>query len=132
MQSSSSITEAKTFDIKFVPDGDPLNQFRMKLPDSKYVAFLAVGVNEKGENFAHTLAMREMDEALSLTNLVEATKKILGTSYGVLLRHKRIMDGHSEKFSDEAMEAARQELLTMKPDQRRSKLSSRHGHKMKF
>ena len=51
--------------------------------------------------------MRELESSVSLDNLIDATKKMLGTSYGVILRHKRIMDGHTDKLSEGAIESAK-------------------------
>ena len=67
--------------------------------------------SDNGENCAHTLAMREFEDSTTLQNLIEATKRMLGTSYGVILRHKRIMDGHLEKLSQGAIESAKAYLM---------------------
>ena len=55
--------------------------------------------------------MMDFSDEVNYKNLIEATKKICGTSYGLILRHKRIMDGHSEKFSDLALDKAKGTLF---------------------
>ena len=61
-----------------------------------------------GVNYACNLALLGSDfPADGYDNLIEATKKICGTSYGLILRHGRIMDGHADKFSEFAIVDAR-------------------------
>ena len=67
--------------------------------------------------------MREFEDSVSLQNLIDATKKMLGTSYGVILRHKRIMDGHLEKLSEGAIESARSALMDLDSNDRATILS---------
>ena len=79
--------------------------------------------SKAGINCAQTLAMRELESSVSLDNLIDATKKMLGTSYGVILRHKRIMDGHTDKLSEGAIESARLGLMELSHKDRASVLS---------
>ena len=82
----------------------------MKLPEKQLVAFVAVGHSKEGKNLAQILAEKDFFTGFSspestFHNLVEATKKIGGLSFGDILKHPRCSDIQNLKttYSKEAI-----------------------------
>ena len=102
-------------------------QFRMKLPSTNICAFLAVGIRhtqEGSHNIACTLASTDSEWSTDRTfaNLIEATKRIGGLSFGDILKHPRCADPISvkERFSKAAVNTMKTALSGIPDDEKKA------------
>lgn len=99
--------------------GGTPRQFRMKLPDTKLIALVAVGVRN-GDNIVTTVACNSKYWLRETTfiNVIEMTKNICGTSFGAILRHPRCAEVNKDKISREAVERFKEEFRRLTENER--------------